>query len=105
VKDRRKIPRIPKEHIPYILRCAAEKVERGEALLVGEVEPGVWRMEGDIVAVVLRAVADGRSPVRALTGAGPQRRSRHELLRRVAAETKKRGTQGKAIAAIARADR
>jgi hypothetical protein len=108
-RDRNKLPRIPREYIPYILRRAADKAERGEVLLVGEVEPGTRRMEGDIVAVVLRAVADGRSPIKALVGDGPQPRSRHELIRRVNAEIRKygtgRGAQAKAFAAIAKTDK
>src|SRR5580765_2327768 len=77
-----KLPRIPKDHIPYILREAADKIERGEALKTGKSESGGRYIEGDMIACVLRAVAEGKSPIKALVGNGPVPKSVHAILKR-----------------------
>ena len=96
-----KLPRIPKDHIPYILRTAADKVERDEPLDTGYSNRGSRHIEGEIVTTVLRAVADGKSPVKALVGNGVLPELHLDTIQRVEDATTKYGSRKVAYEKIA----
>lgn len=104
----RKLPRIPKAELHYVLGEIAGKLERGESLAHGDAGGGVSYIERDIAVAVLRAVAEGRNPSKVLFGSGALPQPRNVILKRVATEVARlgggRGAQRRAFDVIAKQD-